>query len=69
VKEEKLSVQGMSCAHCVNAIESNVGELAGVESVAVRLEDGEVDVSYDTNTVSLEEIVDTIENQGYDVIK
>lgn len=67
--EKKLNVQGMSCSHCVHAVESNVGKLNGVQSVKVHLEAGEVDISYDENTVSLEEISDTIEDQGYDVAK
>ncbi|MFZ3196726.1 MAG: cation transporter, partial [Bacillus mycoides] len=28
-----LKVEGMSCGHCVNSIESNVKELNGVEQV------------------------------------
>jgi copper chaperone len=37
---ETLKVQGMSCAHCVNAVESSVGELQGVSSVKVDLGKG-----------------------------
>ncbi|RAL22090.1 copper chaperone CopZ [Thermoflavimicrobium daqui] len=62
-----LHVQGMSCSHCVNSIEGNVGELKGVHSVKVHLNEGKVDVSFDANVVSLNEIIDVIEDQGYDV--
>lgn len=65
--DKKLNVQGMSCAHCVHAIESNVGQLDGVQAVKVHLEAGEVDVSYNADAISLKEITDTIEDQGYDV--
>lgn len=65
---ETLKVAGMSCGHCVNAVESNVGKLQGVSSVTVNLADGEVTVEYDSKKISLdEEIKDTIEEQGYDV--
>jgi len=62
-----LHVQGMSCGHCVNAIESNVGKLNGVESVKVHLEKNTVDVSFNPEVVSLKDITSEIEEQGYDV--
>ncbi|TWT27306.1 copper chaperone CopZ [Planomicrobium sp. CPCC 101110] len=65
---ETLKVQGMSCGHCVNAVESSVGGLQGVSSVKVDLEKGEVAVEYDTSKTSLDKIQETIEDQGYDVV-
>ncbi|MBT2605822.1 copper chaperone CopZ [Bacillus sp. ISL-53] len=62
-----LNVSGMSCGHCVNAVEGNVGKLVGVESVKVHLETGKVDVVFDKEKVSLEKIKETIDDQGYDV--
>lgn len=62
-----LNVAGMSCGHCVNAIEGSVGKLSGVQSVKVHLESGKVDVAYDADKVSLDEIKETIDDQGYDV--
>lgn len=49
-----LKVTGMSCGHCVNAVEGNVGKLSGVESVKVHLDAGKVDVAFDNEKVSLE---------------
>ena len=49
-----LNVQGMSCGHCVNAIENSVGQLEGVEQVKVNLEDAQVDVAFDESQVSLD---------------
>lgn len=63
-----LSVQGMSCGHCVNAVESSIGKLTGVEQVNVDLESGKVDVSFDNEKVTLSEIKETIDDQGYDVV-
>ncbi|CAH0171359.1 Copper chaperone CopZ [Peribacillus sp. Bi96] len=62
-----LNVSGMSCGHCVNAVEGNVGKLSGVESVKVHLDAGKVDVAFDKEKVSLEKIKETIDDQGYDV--
>lgn len=67
MEQVTLNVQGMSCGHCVNSIEGNVGKLKGVKSVKVHLSEGKVDVTFDSNTVSLNEITDVIEEQGYDI--
>ena len=61
-----LKVTGMSCEHCVNSIESNVGQLRGVSSVKVDLTNNEVSVEFD-NEETLKQIKETIEDQGYDV--
>ena len=59
------SVPGVSCAHCKQAIEGEVSQVAGVESV-------EVDVAARTVTVSGEPfdeaaIVGAIDEAGYEV--
>lgn len=62
-----LNVKGMSCNHCVKAIEGSVGELDGVQNVAVDLAAAKVEVTFDNSKVSLAQIKDTIDDQGYDV--
>jgi len=62
-----LNVSGMSCGHCVKAVEGSVGELQGVKKVSVILDKGQVDVEFDANVVSLSTIKETIDDQGYDV--
>lgn len=62
-----LTVEGMSCGHCVKAVETGVNELNGIENVTVNLEDANVAVSYDDEKVSVDEIKEAIEEQGYDV--
>ncbi|MFC4766999.1 copper chaperone CopZ [Effusibacillus consociatus] len=62
-----LDVQGMSCSHCVNAIEKALNELQGVDSVDVDLNGNKVTVSFDEATVGLDKIKEAIEDAGYDV--
>lgn len=62
-----LNVQGMSCGHCINAIEGSVGKLDGVNQVKVNLDVAEVEVSFNETQVSLDKIKETIDEQGYDV--
>jgi copper chaperone len=44
MEKQQLRVNGMSCTHCVNTIETFVGKLNGVSQVKVHLEIGKVDV-------------------------
>lgn len=62
-----LNVSGMSCGHCVKAVEGSVGALEGVKKVTVKLDKGQVDVEFDANIVTLSTIKETIDDQGYDV--
>ena len=40
-------VKGMTCAHCVNSVSTELRKLSGVSDVAVDLETGEVTVTSD----------------------
>lgn len=62
-----LHVQGMSCGHCVKSVEGSVGALAGVNEVKVNLAEGLVEVAFDEAQVSIDQIKETIDDQGYDV--
>ncbi len=62
-----LTVKGMSCDHCVKAIEGSVGELSGVESVKVDLKAESVNVKFNPEIVTLDQIKETIDDQGYDI--
>lgn len=61
-----LKVEGMSCGHCVNAVEGALKK-AGA-SGKVDLNAGSVTVEYDESKVSLNAIKEAIEDQGYDVM-
>ncbi|WP_214828087.1 copper chaperone CopZ [Exiguobacterium algae] len=66
MKETTLKVEGMTCNHCKASVEGALNELNGVESATVSLQNGSVDVVHN-DTVSLQEMVDAVEEQGYDV--
>jgi copper chaperone CopZ len=40
-----ITVEGMTCGHCVASVTEEISELAGVEDVTVVLETGEVTIS------------------------
>ncbi|WP_436854358.1 copper chaperone CopZ [Staphylococcus caeli] len=64
---ETITVEGMSCAHCKQAVESALTQLDGVSSANVSLEQGNVAVDFDDNKVTHSDMAEAIEDQGYDV--
>jgi copper chaperone len=67
VEKVTLKVKGMSCGHCVKAVEGSVGALKGVSSVKVDLKAAKVDVEFNQQEISIDKIKETIDDQGYDV--
>lgn len=61
-----LNVPDISCGHCKSSIEGAVSGLEGVDSVEVAIDDRTVAVTY-ADDLSLDTIVETIEEQGYAV--
>ncbi len=68
MKQSILNVEGMSCSHCVNAVQKAVGALEGVSSVVADLEAGKVTVEFDESVMDVGRIQAEIEDQGYDVV-
>ena len=62
-----IKVEGMSCQHCVNSINKAIGELKGVDKVAVDLKAKTVSVDYNQEQLELDQIKEVIEDQGYEV--
>lgn len=61
-----LKVEGMSCGHCVSAVEKAVSGAGAAAKVDLPAKT--VAVEYDENKVSLDAIKTAIEDQGYDVV-
>ena len=62
----EYTVAGMTCAHCVAAVEEEVGQVAGVREVEVEFEGGRLVVAGD----SLDDgsIRAAVEEAGYEVV-
>ena len=43
-----ITVDGMTCGHCVSSVQTEVGKVDGVTDVSVDLESGQVTVLADT---------------------
>ncbi|MGR6835248.1 copper ion binding protein [Syntrophomonas erecta] len=64
---KKIIVQGMSCQHCQASIEQAVGQMTGVNQVTAHYNKGYVEVDFDEKQVSLNGIIDEINDLGFDV--
>ncbi len=62
-----LKVEGMSCGHCVEAIENSVSAISGVDNVQVQLDSGTVNVEFNKDVVVVEQITNAIEEEGYTI--
>lgn len=67
MEKQILIVEGMSCGHCKNAVETAVKALAGVDGAHVDLATKQLTVEFDAAVVSIAQIKDAVEEQGYDV--
>ncbi|MCR6110999.1 copper chaperone CopZ [Bacillus sp. A301a_S52] len=68
MKTEKITIEGMSCNHCKEAVEGALNKVNGVTHAEVNLSNNSVTVSFDENNVSVATLKDEIEEQGYDVV-
>lgn len=63
-----LTVDGMSCNHCVQIVTETVSAVEGVESVSVDLANKSVSIEHGEQT-DLAKIKSEIEDQGYDIVE
>ena len=65
--ETTLNVEGMSCAHCKAAVEEELGKLPGVEYSNANPEKGTVEVRYDEEKATNDDLEGAVEEAGYSV--
>ncbi|BAE86298.1 heavy-metal-associated domain-containing protein [Desulfitobacterium hafniense] len=65
--KKKVSIEGMSCGHCVNHVREALGELKGVTNVEVSLE-GKYATLEASENVSDEAIKAAVDEVGYEVV-
>ena len=67
--KELLKVEGMTCQHCVQTITDALGKIDGINKVAVDLDKKEVQVDYNEQRTSLQQISDKIVEVGFELVK
>jgi P-type Cu+ transporter len=70
VREEKteFDVRGMTCAACSNRIEKVLNKMEGISQATVNLATETASVTYQTGTVSIEDMVARVKKLGYEAI-
>jgi copper chaperone len=58
-----LTIEGMSCGHCLNAVRGALEKVPGVSVERVTI--GAAIVAYDPARASVDQIVDAVADQGY----
>jgi copper chaperone len=66
MQRASLLIEGMTCGHCVRAVERVLNGLAGVHSVRVNV--GSAIVAYDPSVVSPQGIEAAVLEEGYAVL-
>ena len=59
-----LEVRGMSCGHCVAAVEKALKSVDGVDVTNVAV--GKATVSLDPRVASVEKVLEAVEDAGYE---
>jgi copper chaperone len=67
MEKKTLKVQGMSCEHCVKAVNNALGAIKGVADIAVSLKEGTVSFSHDPALAPVQTIKSAIVEEGYEV--
>jgi copper chaperone len=58
-----LTIEGMTCEHCVRAVDGRLRKTPGVEVTRVAI--GSADVRYDPAMTNVDEIAEVIADEGY----
>lgn len=64
--DTRYSVTGMTCEHCVRAVSTELGTLAGVQAVQVELATGSVTVTSDGPLVEAD-VEAAVQEAGYEL--
>ena len=62
-----LTAPDISCDHCKQTVEREVGALSGVRNVSVDVPTKQVSVTFDDTATSRAEIESTLDDAGYPV--
>lgn len=65
MKTTRLKIDGMTCGHCVEAVEKALSNQTGVRNATVHLESGAAEVEYEEREVSPSQLVAAVEEEGY----
>ena len=65
MKTITLNIEGMHCGGCVKSVTRVLTELDGVQSADVQLE-GKANITFDENRANVAQLIEVIEDAGFD---
>ena len=65
MKTITLNIEGMHCGGCVKSVTRVLTELDGVQSADVQLE-GKANITFDENRINVTQLIEVIEDAGFD---
>jgi copper chaperone CopZ len=65
MKTTRLKVSGMTCDHCVQAVEKALRNQSGVRNASVDLQAGAAEIEYEEGRVAPEQLIAAVEGEGY----
>ena len=63
--KQKFDITGMTCSACSARVEKSVGKLEGIQTLNVNLLTNSMQVEYDEQQLSEQDIIHTVEQAGY----
>ncbi len=63
MRDLTLFIEGMSCGHCLHAVNNALASVPGVEIGSVRI--GHADLQYDESVIEPGRIVEAVSGAGY----
>ena len=60
-----LTISGMSCGHCLNAVNRALSSLEGVQVLGVQM--GRAELAYDAGVIDPARVAAAVEAAGYEV--
>jgi copper chaperone len=66
MRELTLQIDGMSCGHCLNAVNGALTVLPGLEVGSVRI--GGAELRYDPAVIAPEQVVAAVRGAGYPAV-
>lgn len=69
MKDDELKIGGMTCVSCENRIEQKLNRTVGIKKATVSYSTGTAQISYDSDIITLKDIIKVIEKLDYEVIE
>lgn len=63
MRQATLHIEGMTCGHCLNAVNRALGAVPGVKIEAIRI--GRAEVSYDETAIGPAQLAAAVSDAGY----